>query len=355
LTALAAYVSGHGFGHLVRLCEVLRQVRALRPDLPILVTGAVPAALVRGEVPGPVELREEACDVGLAQRDALEIDEPGTLARCRAFEAGWEARAAREAEVLRARRVSLVLADVPALAFDAAARAGVPAVGMGNFSWDWIYAHLARRQPGLQASAERAAQAYRTAALMLELPFTGDLSAFPRREQVGFVARRPRLPRAEVRRRLGWPDGPVALVSFGRVGLPALRPGGVEADPDVRYAFPEELSEARLQALGVRYPDVVGAADVVVTKPGYGIVTDAIAGGARLVYTERGDFPEYPIMVRELPAYLPCVHVSNAEVRAGRLRDPVHRALELPAVTPPELGGAERAARRVVELLEGPR
>jgi L-arabinokinase len=350
---LAAYVSGHGYGHLVRLCEILRQVRTLAPGLPITLTGTVPAALVTREVPGPVELRPVACDVGLAQRDALEIDEAGTLERCRAFEAGWEARAAAEAALLRERGARLVLADIPALAFDAAARAGVPAVGLGNFSWDWIYAHLARRLPGLEASAARAARAYRSAALLLELPFAGDLSVFPRRERVGFVARRPRVARAEARRRLAWPEGPVALVSFGGVGLPGLRPGTIEAAPDVRYVFPEELGEARLAALGLRYPDVVGAADVVITKPGYGIVTDAIAGGARLVYTDRGDFPEYPILVRELPACLPAVYVSSAEVRAGRVRAAVRRALELPAVPPPALDGAERAARRVLELLEG--
>jgi L-arabinokinase len=348
---LAAYVSGHGYGHLVRLCEVLRQVRARAPELPILVTGTVPEALVRREVADPLELRAEACDVGLAQRDALEIDEPATVARCRAFDARWESLAEREAELLRARGARLVLADVPALPFDAAARAGVRAVGMGNFSWDWIYAHLARRLPELAGSAARAARAYRGADLFLELPFAGDLSVVPRRERVGFVAREPQVGRADVRRRLGLADGPVALLSFGGVGLPALRPGRIEADPDVRYVFPEELTEARLAALGLRYADVVGAVDVVVTKPGYGIVTDAIAGGARLVYTERGDFPEYPVMVRELPAYLPCLHLPNEELRAGRLRAAVHRALELPAVPRPHLGGGERAARRVLELL----
>ncbi len=348
---IAAYVSGHGFGHLVRLCEVLREVRALAPELPILVTGTVPEALVRREVPGPIELRAEACDAGLAQRDALEIDEPATVARCRAFDARWEAVAAREAELLRARATRLVLADVPALAFDAAARAGVPAVGLGNFSWDWIYAHLARRLPELAASAARAARAYRGAELMLELPFAGDLSVFPRREKVGFVARAPRVARAEVRRRLGLSESLVALLSFGGVGLPALRPGRLEPDPDVRYVFPEELTEGRLAALDLRYADVVGAVDVVVTKPGYGIVTDAIAGGARLVYTDRGDFPEYPIMVREMPAYLPCVHLRSEDVRAGRLRTAVHEVLELPAVRRPDLGGAGRAARRVLELL----
>jgi hypothetical protein len=51
---LAAYVSGHGFGHLTRTCEVLREIRRRDPALPLVVVGAVPEALVRAEVPGPV-------------------------------------------------------------------------------------------------------------------------------------------------------------------------------------------------------------------------------------------------------------------------------------------------------------
>jgi hypothetical protein len=348
---LAAYVSGHGFGHLVRLCEVLRRLRALRPELPIALVGAVPGALVRRDVAGPLELRPQACDVGLAQRDALEIDEQATLERCRALEAGWEARVEVEAAFLRDRGARLVLADVPALAFDAAARAGVPAVGLANFSWDWIYAHLARRLPALQQSAARAAAAYAKAELLLELPFAGDLSAFRRRERVGFVARRPEATGAEVRRRLGWPAGPVALVSFGGLGLPGLRKEALEDDPDVRYVFPEELAEDRLTAAGVRYPDVVAAADVVVTKPGYGIVTDAIAGATRLVYTDRGDFPEYPILVREMAPWVASVYLPSSELREGRIREPVRRALSLPIPPPPDLGGGDRAAARVLELL----
>src|SRR5512142_1374148 len=110
---LAAYVSGHGYGHLVRLCEVLRHVRRLAPDLPISFTGAVPEVLVRREVSGPLEFRSQGLDAGLAQRDALEIDEAGTLERCRELEASWEARADAEASRLRAQGARLVLADIP--------------------------------------------------------------------------------------------------------------------------------------------------------------------------------------------------------------------------------------------------
>ncbi len=153
---LAAYVTGHGFGHLTRLCEVLTEVRALAPRLPITLTGLVPEALARRALGEPLVLRPVACDAGLRQLDALRIDEPGSAEAACAFDAGWEARVAEEVAFLRRSGARGVLADVPALPFAAAARAGLPALGLGNFSWDWIYRHLAARQPALLGPAARA-------------------------------------------------------------------------------------------------------------------------------------------------------------------------------------------------------
>lgn len=348
---IVAYATGHGYGHMTRLCEVLRAVRERAPAQPITFVGALPERLVRRAVPGPLDFRPVAADVGLVQRDALEIDEPASAAACRAFEETWDARVEAETAFLRAVRARLVVADIPALPFEAAARAGVPAVGMSNFSWSWIYRHLSGRQPALAASAERAARAYAGADLLLALPFAGGLEVFPRREEIGFVARRPRVDRGEARRRLGLDARPAVLVSFGGIGLPGLIPAVLARLSEYRFLFPEQLEVDRLEALGLHYPDVVAAADVVATKPGYGIVTDAIAAGTRLVYTERGDFPEYPIMVAEMRRHVACVHVGNDDVRAGRIADAIERVLALPVPARPDLGGADRAAERLLGLL----
>jgi hypothetical protein len=348
---LVAYATAHGFGHMTRLCEVLAAVRRRAPSLPITFVGTLPERLVRRAVPGPVDVRAVATDVGLVQRDALDIDEPASARRSAEFDATWDARVEAEARFLRDAGARVVVADIPALPFDAAAQAGVPAVGISNFSWDWIYRHLAAREPSLAASAARAARAYARAALLLELPFAGDLSTFPRRERIGFVARRPRVAREEARRRLGLDERPAILLSFGGVGLPGLTPAVLAGEGAFRFVHPAELEVDRLDALGLHYPDVVGAVDAVVTKPGYGIVTDAIAAGTRLVYTERGDFPEYPIMVAEMAPHLACVHVGNDDLRHGRLGEPLRRVLALPLPPKPDLGGAERAAERLLALL----
>lgn len=359
-SVIAAYVSGHGFGHSTRTAEVLRAVRERAPDVPLAVVTSAPPALFHDAVPGGLTVRQVACDVGLVQAGALVIDEAATLAAWRTFDAGQPARVAGEAAWLREAGVRLVLADIPPLGFGAAAAAGVPSVGLGNFSWDWIYRHLSRREPGLAAAAEACARSYAGAALLLELPFAGDLTAFPRRERIPLVARRPAVPRDEARRRLAVGDAPVVLLSFGGLGLPGFDASALGALAEYRFlASPPVAATARnvrvlgpgeLDAAGLRYADLVAAAEVVVTKPGYGIVSDALAARTRIVYTERGDFPEYPILVEGMSRLLPCRYVSNEDLAAGRLGPALAEVLAAPWPPPPDLGGASTAAARLLAL-----
>jgi len=97
--------------------------------------------------------------------------------------------------------------------------------------------------------------------------------------------------------------------------------------------------------------DLVGAADVVVTKPGYGIVTDCIGAGARLVYTDRGDFPEYPILVEQMARWLPCAYVTHAQLAAGDIDTALDDVLGIAVPPKPDLAGADVVARRLLAAI----
>lgn len=356
---IAAYVSGHGFGHMVRAGQVLRALRERRPGLALTVVTSTSERVVRRAAGEPLAVRSAVLDVGVVQRDALTIDEAATASAWQALHRDYAARVETEARWLRERGARLVLADIPPIAFDAAVAAGLPAVGLTNFSWDWIYRQLARREPRLLEAADQAARAYARADLLLELPFAGDLSAFPRRQPIPLVARRPGHTRGEARRCLGLADAArVVLLTFGGIGVPELDLATLAALPDFTFLAteggraPGNVRMIDVDALvrdGFDYADLVVAADVVVTKPGYGIVSDAIAGRARMVYTDRGDFAEYAVLVEGMSRLLPAVHVSNDDVRAGRLRDALERVLALPFPDAPDLGGADEAVRWLLE------
>jgi L-arabinokinase len=150
---------------------------------------------------------------------------------------------------------------------------------------------------------------------------------------VPLVARHARHGRDETRRRLGLPlDRKLALPTFGGYGVEGLDYGLIDLGGD--WQVLADFPDAPIYDAGLRYEDVVGAVDAVFTKPGYGIISECIANGTALVYTDRGRFAEYDVLVREMPKYLRCAYLDSASLLAGRWRDALDRALNAPP--PPE-------------------
>ena len=88
------------------------------------------------------------------------------------------------------------------------------------------------------------------------------------------------------------------------------------------------------------------------TKPGYGILSDCVANAKPMVYAEREDFIEYPLLERELKRYLKNVHIPAAELYAGRLGAALAAVESAPApLETLPAGGAEMAADILMGLL----
>ena len=58
-----------------------------------------------------------------------------------------------------------------------------------------------------------------------------------------------------------------------------------------------QVIEEQLYGSGLRYEDLVAACDVVATKPGYGIIAECVANRTAILYTSRGRFVEYDVLV----------------------------------------------------------
>jgi hypothetical protein len=349
---IAFYISSHGLGHAARDIELMKALATLQPGIRFVVRTSAPHWLFDGTRDVAWTIEPLDTDPGVVQIDSLRLDEDETARRAAHFYADFDAKAAGEAAVLERLGADAVIGDIPPLAMAAADRAGVPGIAVGNFTWDWIYSHypaFERVAPGAIAAIARG---YAHATCALRLPLHGGFESMQAvTRDIPFIARRSHRDSAETRRILGVSgDRPVVLVSFGGYGvdLPLDR-----IRETTRFTL---LEPVRDPPAGLSYQDLVAAADVVVSKPGYGIVSECVANDTALLYTSRGRFIEYDLFVAQMPRILRCRYLSQDDLRAGRWADAIDALIAQPA--PPErprIDGALVAAHQIVSLVGDPR
>jgi hypothetical protein len=302
---LACFVTPHGFGHAARTCAVLAALGGRLPLAAELFT-TVPEWFFTESLPVPFAYHAVACDVGLAQTDAMSEDLPATVAALDALLPFDERLVGELAGTVRASGCAAILCDVAALGIAVAARARLPVALLESFTWDWIYAAYLDREPRLAPHRAELAAWYARADLRLQAaPACAPAASAV---QVGVVARRPRRPTEEVRAALGLLPGERAvLLTMGgipwdwggfRPRLPPdtvlVIPGGT-AEPRVP---PERTSWAVLLPFhsGFYHPDLVSASDAVVGKLGYSTFAEAWTAGVPYGFLARPTFPESAVL-----------------------------------------------------------
>src|SRR6185437_7739303 len=163
------YISGHGFGHARRMTQVILEYRSRRPHVPIHIRTSTPARVFQPLPPEMVEQSE--IDAGPVEIDAVTIDREASLQRLLAFMNRRCAVVADEVAAIRRLGPGLIVADIPFLAGDIAAEAGVPCIGISNFTWDWIYQNLFAGDARYEAMAGTIAASYAKMSALLQLPF----------------------------------------------------------------------------------------------------------------------------------------------------------------------------------------
>jgi len=356
---LAYYISAHGYGHGVRSSDILRCFLTHHPDAVVTVVSDLPSDFLQNRLGrSRVRYRKAAFDVGMIQRDSIRVDVDATLAAALELCRRRPQRIEEEVEFLRRERIGLLVADIPAIPLEAAARAGLPRLAVGNFAWDWIYSPFVERNPEWAGVVAAFAEGYRHADLLLRLPFHEPMSAFPRHADLTLVASPGRHRRAELAAATGCdPAKKWILLSFTSLDWADEALARVEQLTDYEFLTvrPLEWKRRNLRAVSREtfpFSDVVASADAVISKPGFGLLSDCIVNRKPLLYAERTDFQEYPILVEAVETYLQNQHIPARLLYRGELAeylDLLWRAPKPPGQIAHE--GAEQAARRIAEFL----
>ncbi|HYP04945.1 MAG TPA: hypothetical protein VER03_01815 [Bryobacteraceae bacterium] len=323
------YISGHGYGHVVRMAQVIRELRQLVPGWRILARTEAPAQMV----PPGVECTSAEFDAGVVESEAgVVIDEAATLERVRRLVSSWDIIVEREAGFVRENCVRLIVADIPGIAGQIAHAAGVPCMGISNFTWDWIYEPYAREYLSFLE------EGYSRMEVLLRLPFA-------QRERLGWFRRVVDAPliasqtRAHAQRPRGSPIRAL-LASRAQVSNEVL--GAAKADaPEFEFVIPP---------LVIGFAETFESCDVIIAKLGFSLVAESIAGRKPVLYPPRLNFREDEVLLVEAPQHLQMLPIPQNDFKAGRWG---HHLRQLVAMPPVTSGLRTDGARFCAEFIAG--
>ena len=218
------YISGHGYGHAVRSIQIIQELLEL--SCAVIIKTTTPAFLFKEGLSRPVQIIAEGFDVGLHQIDNIRFDLEKTKEDVKKILNSAEELIRKEQKYLIDQGCSGIVCDIPFIPLAAAGRAGLPSIGISNFSWDWIYSFYGKGDPEWVPLTEAITGYYREGGLLLRLPFHGEMTAFRRIEDIPLVARKSGKGKAEIRQTLELPqDRKIGLIGFSRLDLqePAIQ------------------------------------------------------------------------------------------------------------------------------------
>ncbi|XP_068636633.1 L-arabinokinase-like [Aristolochia californica] len=356
----AYYVTGHGFGHATRVVEVVRHLIASGHVVHV-VTGA-PDFVYTSEVQSPnLHLRKVLLDCGAVQADALTVDRLASLEKY--SETAVVPRAsilATEAEWLNSIQADLVVSDVVPVACRAAADAGIRAVCVTNFSWDFIYAEYVMAAGYHHRSIIwQIADDYSYCEFLIRLPGYCPMPAFRDVIDGPLVVRRLHKSRAEVRKDLGiGEDVKVVIFNFG--GQPAgwhlkqeWLPAGwlcLVCGASDNQEFPPNYIKLSKDAYT---PDLIAASDCMLGKIGYGTFSEALAYKVPFVFVRRDYFNEEPFLRNMLEYYQCGVEMIRRDLFTGHWKPYLERALSLRPSYEGGINGGEVAAAILQDTAAG--
>ena len=360
MTRLLIGITAHGLGHLAQTAPVVAALRHRDPSLEITVLSAIARSGIEARIPPPVRIVAAEDDFGLVMATPFNVDMQASFRRYAELHDRYGEEVRVLADWLRAERFDGVLANISYLLTAAAHEAEVPALAMSSLNWHDLFRYYCGAFEGAEAIADQMRAAYARARCIARLEPAMAMPDFEAETIDAAIAMAGRNRRDELRRRYSI-DKTGKIILFAMGGMAPENPPDWGGDPGRNHILFGPASWAgrgpwcNPDDAGVPFTDLVASADVVVTRPGYGTVTEIAAAGVPAILVSRGDWPEEPGLVDWLTQNGRCIYFEDRleECRPDTVLSLCDQLAEMPIPPRPGTGGEERVAVLMGELLQG--
>lgn len=301
--SIAFYISDHGFGHASRNIPIIRYILETNKNIKMVIkTGKAQGNFIKdliGEFNGRVSYFLESIDVGLALKEnSLDIDKDKLTEKVLEYLNSFEERIDKEIEFLHYYNVNLIVSDIVPWIFKCANELSIPSILISNFTWIEIYKEYLSKE-----ICDKYIECYKLAdkALFYEL-YMEEMKYYIRNyEEVSLCSREFDLEKADKIKRSF--KRPIVYISVGR--SVALKDGidvsslnydfivtdGICLYGDNIYYLDKETPNTQ---------DYLIASNFVITKAGWGTISEALLGKKKIAVLSRDSVAEDRNTIRKL-------------------------------------------------------
>lgn len=300
---IAFFISDHGFGHDSRNIPIIRYILEATKDIRIIIkTGKNQGQFIRdlvGDFNGRVTYFFEAIDMGLVLKEnSLDVDSEKLEEKVQDYISSFEEKVSKENEFLHYNNVNLIVSDIVPWIFKCANELSIPSILISNFTWVEIYKEYLSNE-----ICDKYIDCYKLAdkALFYELYMEEMKDYIKNYEKVSLCSRDFDLEKADKIKRSF--KRPIVYISVGRAVALKDEVDVSSLNYDFIVTDGIRLSGDNVHYLDKETPntqDYLIASDFIITKAGFGTISEALLGKKKIAVLFRDNVAEDRNTIKKL-------------------------------------------------------
>lgn len=336
---LLACISSHGYGHFAMTAPILNELNK-QDSISLTVRCALPEALIRSRIGGDFNIVAESSDFGMIMNSSLDVDLEAAEKAYQALHENFPQAITDEKEKLIALKPNLIIANIPYLTVAAAHQAKIPVIAYCSLNWGEIFkSYFEGKFPEAKKILTDINDAYNLADFFVCPEPSMAMPDLKNIKHIGPVAKVATSHRKLLNEQFSLSDEhKLVLITPGGVATP-VPVNDWPVIPGVTWITAWSYETTRqdiisMEQIKLLFSDLLASCDAVITKPGYGTVTETVCNGIPVLYVLRGDWAEEPFLEAWWHNHGTVIKISREDFFAGNLQENLAKLWALPSPKP---------------------
>ena len=359
-------ISSHGFGHYSQTAPIVNLLGENNPKLKITLRTTLAEDFVRAKIHTPISIIPESLDFGMKMNSAIETDVDASEKAYIEFHKDWRYRLDVQKKRIQHLKPDLIFANIPYLSLAAANELGINTIALCSLNWAHIYQGYYHSKDLHHKVFNDMLDAYNSALKYLCPEPSMPMPGLNNKQTIAPIAKLGTNQREELNH---------LFKLDGNEKIALIVPGGIATEipietwpevPGIRWITTWNHAIQRRDIIrlddiiqlkditphnkmNMSFTDILCSSDVIITKPGYGVIAEAICNQKPVLYVRRHDWPEEQNIVDWLQQNGISQEITKEVFFNGKMVDEIEKIASLKPNEKIEPNGAKEA----VEIIEG--